>query len=122
MRRLSSRRTMSMEGALQATLDGAVIMALHVQPGASRAGLGGHDAWRNRIVIRLTARAQAGQANRALCAQLAVWLGCPASSVTIVEGHTSRQKRVRVEGLSVGAVLAGLAAQSSVDGEGDAHA
>ncbi|GIS27428.1 MAG: hypothetical protein CM15mP128_1870 [Methanobacteriota archaeon] len=71
---------------MQATLDGAVIVALHVQPGASSASLAGFDAWRNRIVVRLTARAQAGQANRALCAQLAAWLGCPASSVTIIEG------------------------------------
>lgn len=121
MRRSRSRRSMSMEGALQATLDGAVIMALQVQPGASRAGLGGYDAWRNRIVVRLTARAQAGQANRALCAQLALWLGCPTSSVTVVDGHTSRQKRVRVVGLSVASVLAGLVAQSSRKDESDAH-
>ena len=121
MRRLWPRRSMSMEGAIQATLDGAVIVALQVQPGASSASLAGFDAWRNRIVVRLTARAQAGQANRALCAQLAAWLGCPASSVTIVEGHASRQKRVRIEGLGVDAVLASLAAQASAHGEDNAH-
>ena len=121
MRRLGPRRSMSMEGAMQATLDGAVIVALQVQPGASSASLAGFDAWRNRIVVRLTARAQAGQANRALCAQLAAWLGCPASSVTIVEGHASRQKRVRIEGLGVDAVLASLVAQSSAHGEDNAH-
>ena len=107
---------MSMEGAMQATLDGAVIVALQVQPGASSASLAGFDAWRNRIVVRLTARAQAGQANRALCAQLAAWLGCPASSVTIIEGHASRQKRVRIEGLGVDAVLASLVAQVGAHG------
>lgn len=121
MRRLGPRRSMSMEGAMQATLDGAVIVALQVQPGASSASLAGFDAWRNRIVVRLTARAQAGQANRALCAQLAAWLGCPASSVTIVEGHASRQKRVRIEGLGVDAVLASLVAQASAHGEDNAH-
>ena len=112
---------MSLEGALQVTLDGAVIMALQVQPGASRAGLGGYDAWRNRILVRLTARAEAGQANRALCAQLAAWLGCPSSSVTIVDGYASRQKRVRVVGLSVSSVLAGLVAQSHPNDESDAY-
>ena len=121
MRRLWPRRSMAMEGAMQATLDGAVIVALQVQPGASSASLAGFDAWRNRIVVRLTARAQAGQANRALCAQLAAWLGCPASSVTIVEGHASRQKRVRIEGLGVDAVLASLVAQASAHGEDNAH-
>ena len=110
-----------MEGAMQATLDGAVIVALQVQPGASSASLAGFDAWRNRIVVRLTARAQAGQANRALCAQLAAWLGCSASSVTIVEGHASRQKRVRIEGLGVDAVLASLVAQAGAHGEDNAH-
>lgn len=121
MRLMDPRRIMSMEGAMQATLDGAVIMALQVQPGAARASLAGCDAWRNRIVVRLTARAQAGQANRALCAQLAAWLGCATSAITILDGHTSRQKRVRVEGMSVASVLERLAAQSTQDDEGGAH-
>ena len=121
MRLMDPRRIMSMEGAMQATLDGAVIVALQVQPGAARASLAGCDAWRNRIVVRLTARAQAGQANRALCAQLATWLGCATSAITILDGHTSRQKRVRVEGMSVASVLERLAAQSTQDDEGGAH-
>ena len=82
---------------MQATLDGAVLVDMQVQPGEQ--GLAwGFDPWRNRVVVRLTARAQAGQANRALCAQLASWLDCATSAVTIVDGQTSRQKRVRIEG------------------------
>ena len=73
-------------------------------------------------MVRLTARAQAGQANRALCAQLAAWLGCLATDVTIVEGHTSRQKRVRVEGMDLDAVLAGLSAHLPKGATDDAHA
>lgn len=107
---------------MQATLDGAVLIDMQVQPGASRASLGGFDPWRNRVVVRLTARAQAGQANRALCAQLAAWLDCTTSAVTIVDGQTSRQKRVRVEGMSVAAVLSRLAAQVTSDDVEDAHA
>ncbi len=121
MRLLWSRRTMSMEGAMQATLDGAVLVDMQVQPGANKASLGGFDPWRNRVVVRLTARAQAGQANRALCAQLASWLDCATSAVTIVDGQTSRQKRVRIEGMSVAAVLSRLSAQSKPDEVEDAH-
>ena len=115
MRLAKRRRTMPMEAALQATLDGAVLLALQVQPGAAHASLVGMDPWRQRLVVRLKARAQAGQANRALCAQLAVWLGCSAGSISIVEGHASRQKRVRVEGMTVETVVVRLGAQTSSD-------
>jgi uncharacterized protein YggU (UPF0235/DUF167 family) len=57
-----------------------------------------------------------------LCAQLAAWLGCLARDVTIVEGHTSRQKRVRVEGMGIEAVLAGLTAHLPRGTKDDAHA
>jgi uncharacterized protein (TIGR00251 family) len=119
---VTSRRSVALVDALQATLDGAVLIALQVQPGAAQASLGNVDPWRQRAVVRLTARAQAGQANRALCAQLAVWLGCSTTDVTIVEGHTSRQKRVRVEGMDLDAVLAGLSAHLPHDTTDDAHA
>jgi uncharacterized protein (TIGR00251 family) len=122
MRFTTPRRGMALEDALQATLDGAVLIALQVQPGAAQASLGDVDPWRQRVVVRLTARAQAGRANRALCAQLAAWLGCLAGDVTIVEGHTSRQKRVRVEGMGLDAVLAGLSAHLPRDTTDDAHA
>ncbi len=115
------RRSMPLEEALQATLDGAVLLALLVQPGAAQASLVGVDPWRSRLVIRLKARAQAGQANRALCAQLAAWLACPSTSISIVEGHTSRQKRVRVEGMRVETVVVRLSALMHADAEGDAH-
>lgn len=121
MRLAHRRRTMPLEEALQATLDGAVLLALLVQPGAAQASLVGVDKWRSRLVIRLKARAQAGQANRALCAQLAAWLDCPTTSISIVEGHTSRQKRVRVEGMRVETVVVRLSALMHADAEGDAH-
>lgn len=121
MRLAHRRRTMPLEEALQATLDGAVLLALLVQPGAAQASLVGVDPWRSRLVIRLKARAQAGQANRALCAQLAAWLACPTTSISIVEGHTSRQKRVRVEGMRVETVVVRLSALMPADAEGDAH-
>ncbi|MBM73333.1 MAG: hypothetical protein CMB38_03610 [Euryarchaeota archaeon] len=122
MRFTNTRRGMALEDALQATLDGAVLIALQVQPGAAQASLGDVDPWRQRVVVRLTARAQAGRANRALCAQLAAWLGCMAGDITIVEGQTSRQKRVRVEGMDIDAVLARLSAYLPSGATEDAHA
>ena len=122
MRFTNTRRGMALEDALQATLDGAVLIALQVQPGAAQASLGDVDPWRQRVMVRLTARAQAGRANRALCAQLAAWLGCMAGDITIVEGQTSRQKRVRVEGMDIDAVLARLSAYLPSGATEDAHA
>jgi len=122
MRFTNTRRGMALEDALQATLDGAVLIALQVQPGAAQASLGDVDPWRQRVMVRLTARAQAGRANRALCAQLAAWLGCMAGDITIVEGHTSHQKRVRVEGMDIDAVLARLSAYLPSGATEDAHA
>jgi uncharacterized protein (TIGR00251 family) len=58
------------------------------------------------LKIRLTAPPLRGKANRALRKFLAGRLGVPRSAVEILSGHTSRQKRVRVAGVSAAAVRA----------------
>lgn len=58
------------------------------------------DAW----VIRLQAPPVDGAANEALMAFLAETLRLPKRSMAIVSGATSRQKRLRVEGLDATAV------------------
>ncbi len=63
------------------------------------------------LKIRLTAPPVRGKANRALREFLAGQLGIPPSAVEILAGHTSRQKRVRVVGVSVEAVHALLDAR-----------
>lgn len=50
-------------------------------------------------MIRLAAPPVEGAANEALVAYLSDALGLPRRSVTIVSGKTSRDKRVRIEGL-----------------------
>ena len=50
--------------------------------------------------IRLAAPPERGKANRALQRFLAERLSVSPSAVEIVSGHTSRQERVRVEGVS----------------------
>ena len=51
------------------------------------------------VLIRLAAPPVEGAANEALVAFLSDALGLPRRSVTIVSGKTSRDKRVRIEGL-----------------------
>jgi uncharacterized protein (TIGR00251 family) len=74
----------------------AIILTVHVQPGAKRteaAGLHG-DA----LKIRLAAPPVDGQANEALIAFLAEAFGVPKRQVELISGHASRSKRVRVTG------------------------
>jgi uncharacterized protein (TIGR00251 family) len=52
------------------------------------------------LLIRLTAPPVDGAANAALCRLVARRAGVPARRVSIVRGQTSRDKVVRVEGLS----------------------
>jgi uncharacterized protein (TIGR00251 family) len=58
------------------------------------------------LKIRLTAPPVEGKANQALCKFLGQRMGVPSSAVEILTGHTSRQKRVRVQGVSADAVYA----------------
>jgi uncharacterized protein (TIGR00251 family) len=98
---------LSSDSANWARQDGdAVVLTLHIQPGAKRtesAGLHG-DA----LKIRLAAPPVDGKANEALIAFLAKTLGVPKSHVELVSGQTSRAKRVRIAGVAVTAVLAVL--------------
>lgn len=84
----------------------AIVLTLHIQPGAKRtetAGLHG-DA----LKIRLAAPPVDGKANEALIAFLAKTLGVPKSHVELISGQTSRAKRVRVAGVAIPAVFAAL--------------
>jgi uncharacterized protein (TIGR00251 family) len=63
------------------------------------------------LKIRLTAPPVRGKANRALREFLAGQLGVSPSAVEILTGHTSRQKRVRVVGVSAEAIHALLDAK-----------
>jgi uncharacterized protein (TIGR00251 family) len=51
------------------------------------------------LLVRVTAPALDGRANRGLCRLLAKRLGVAPSSVTIIRGQHSRDKLVQVEGV-----------------------
>jgi uncharacterized protein (TIGR00251 family) len=71
---------------------------LHVrlQPRARRDEVVGERA--GAVVIRVTAPPVDGRANAALCAFVARAAGVAPSRVSVVRGHSSRDKVVRVEG------------------------
>jgi uncharacterized protein (TIGR00251 family) len=82
---------------VQTTLEGAVLIEIEVQPGASRQGIIGFNEWRGRIQVAVKAEAQKGKANHAVCNVLTKIFSVP---VTVVSGHTTRQKKVSIEGLT----------------------
>jgi uncharacterized protein (TIGR00251 family) len=84
----------------------AETVAIRVQPRASRSEIQVRPD--GSIAVRLTAPPVAGAANRALVEFLADALGVPKSAVEIVAGARSREKRIRVAGLSAKALLARL--------------
>ncbi len=79
--------------------DGALVLALHVQPGARRTEVAGThgDGAQMRLKIRLAAPPVDGKANAELLRFLADAFGVPARAVVLVRGETARQKIVRIE-------------------------
>jgi uncharacterized protein (TIGR00251 family) len=79
------------EGAGEAQ---ALVLTLHVQPGARRTEVAGTHG--DALRIRLAAPPVEGRANAALRHYLAGVFGVPQRAVTLLRGETSRQKTVRI--------------------------
>ena len=93
---------------LTQTLDGALLMEVEIQPGASRQGVTGFDQWRSRLVIAVKAEARQGQANRAVVHVVAQQFHLNTADVAVVTGHRSRKKRLRLESLALDDLLVRL--------------
>ncbi len=78
--------------------DGAVLLRVRVRPRASRNSICMKADGRARVGV--TAPAVDGAANRALRALMAKTLGIPKSAVTVKSGERSRDKTLRVEGVT----------------------
>jgi uncharacterized protein (TIGR00251 family) len=78
--------------------DGAVTFAVKVHARAKRNALAGEIG--DALKVALTAPPVEGKANEACIKFLAEVLKVSRSSVTIAAGHTSRNKVVRVQGLT----------------------
>jgi hypothetical protein len=78
----------------------AVIVQIHLQPGAQRSGVAGE--FNGRLKVAVVAPPLEGRANKALCEWIADRLGLPARQVRIVSGEHSRDKVLRIQGVDAG--------------------
>jgi uncharacterized protein (TIGR00251 family) len=78
--------------------EGAVTFTVRVQPRASRSELAGVHG--DALKVRLAAPPVDGEANEECVRLLSRVLGVGRASVTIVTGHASKTKVVRVHGLA----------------------
>lgn len=91
---------------LMCTHEGGVLLAVLVQPGASRSRiLGVHGG---RVKVALSAPPVDGKANAALVALLSRALGVPKGHLRVTHGRSSRRKRIFVEALTPGGVSKAL--------------
>ena len=86
------------------TREGAVILAVRVQPRARKDEISG--VMGGALKVRLRAPALEDRANEALCEFLAELLKTPKAAVRILSGHHSRSKRVEVRGVTEQQILA----------------
>jgi uncharacterized protein (TIGR00251 family) len=76
--------------------DDTITITLYTQPGAKSSKIAGHHD--GKIKIALQAPPNDNQANKALVAFLAKRLNTCKSAITVVKGHKSRFKVVRIKG------------------------
>ena len=82
------------------------VIAIEVTAGGKKEAFpAGYNEWRKMIGCRVSAPALEGRANRAVMELVARTLGRPASSVSILSGATSSQKKILVAGMSRDAVV-----------------
>jgi len=89
------------EPGLWRVVDDGVLVQVRLTPKSSVDRIDGREAGaEGRLHLRARVRAvpEDGKANKALTAMLAKHLGVPKSAVTVVAGHTSRAKTLRIEG------------------------
>lgn len=81
-------------------------LAIKAIPNAPRSEIAG---WLGAALkVKVHAPPVEGKANEALCEFLAEQLGVPRRAVSVLRGDTSRQKLVRIDGLSAAEVQARL--------------
>ncbi len=88
------------------TEENGVLLSVKVVPGASRTRFAGELDGRAKLAV--AAPPERGKANKALITFLAKLLGLRARDVTVIAGHTSPQKTIRIEGTTPDALRAAL--------------
>jgi uncharacterized protein len=82
------------------------VLTVHVQPGASGAGVVGEHG--DALKLRIDSPPVDGRANLALMVFLADRLGVARGRLKLLSGQTSRRKRVQVSGLGAASILRSL--------------
>ena len=85
-------------------------LAIKAIPNAPRSAVVGWLG--DALKVKVHAPPVEGRANEVLCEFLADELGLPRRAVTVAVGDTSRQKLIRIDGLTLAEVKARLAAKS----------
>lgn len=75
-----------------------IILPVRAQPGAKRDSIVGE--WAGSLKIQVKAPPEKGKANEAIVELLAMELGISKSSIHIVSGETSRDKKVLIQGIT----------------------
>ena len=88
-----------MEESLIEMTDQGVEFSVKVVPGGSRDEIAGMLG--DALKIKVSAPAEGGKANRAVCELLASELGIPPRDVTVISGHTRPQKRIAIRGVTI---------------------
>ena len=78
--------------------EAVVTLKVHVQPRASKDGIEG--LWGDALKVQLNAPPLEGKANKALMRFLAERFGLAPSQVEIIAGRRSRNKLLRITGIS----------------------
>src|SRR5436190_18465647 len=88
-------------------------LRLRVSPGAGRAKIVGRhgDAWK----VRVTPPPEHGRANEAVLRLLATALAVPREAVSLVSGHSGRDKIVELTGVGPAQIERRLASASAPD-------
>ena len=81
---------------------GAIIVRVHVNPGAGRTAVTGRHG--DALKLKVAAAPEGGRANEAAAALLATTLGVNRDQVSLTSGATNRNKRFRIEPVDVDAV------------------
>jgi len=80
------------------TTNSGVILSIRTQPGSSKNRIIGE--YGGRLKLAVTAAPEKGKANKAVIELLADTLRINESSIQIISGESSRDKRLMIEGLT----------------------
>ena len=77
-----------------------VLLAIEVQPGASRDCISGFNTWRGRLQVAVSSSPVDGKANDSVLDLLASELDISRASFSIRSGSTSRRKSIRISDIT----------------------